>query len=485
MKRLLFTISAILFSASLFGQGSDDALLYSQTQYQGTAKALGMANALGAVGGDMTATCINPAGLGLYRSDEFTASLNLLNNLNHSNYYGEANNANKTRLTIPNIGYVSTKQRSNYRNLRFTQFGIGLTRTNDFNNCTYAKGINPTSSLIYNYLSKIDGFSTSDIQNYYPFDIYPAWQTYLIDIYNDDLGEYYGSPIPQGGIWQSHRNNFKGRSEEWTFASSANYADRLFLGISLGMGHIKREGTREFGESLPYNSDISTDFRQWSFTENISSIGWGFNIKTGLIYHASNWLRIGAAFHSPTIYGFEETWQTETTSLIEDITKKYISQESHYEYTFISPLKWVGSMAFVVGQEAIVSLDAEYTNYGAARFKANDYDYGNTNVSIRETFGRTANFRIGAEWRMGNSYLRLGGGYYGSPYGLGDADGSLKKASAGISLPLSLSTTVDFAYELTLGKSLVYLYDAGSLGIDPISQSQYRNNVAVTLKARY
>ena len=133
MKKTLTTIIALLSLITAFAQGVDDACLFSQTYYQGTAKATGMGNALGAVGGDMTSVCINPAGMGIYRSSEFTTSLSLMDNYHSSNYYGTDNGANKMRLSIPNIGFVSAKQKSNYRPLRFTQFGIGLTRTNDFN----------------------------------------------------------------------------------------------------------------------------------------------------------------------------------------------------------------------------------------------------------------------------------------------------------------------------------------------------------------
>ena len=488
MKRIPTTTLSILFAVTLFGQGSDDACLFSQTYYQGTAKALGMGNALGAVGGDMTAVCINPAGMGVYRSSEFTTSLNLMDNFHTSDYYGTQNSANKMRLSIPNIGWVTTKQRSNYRALRFTQFGIGLTRTNDFNLHTFAKGINPTSSMIDNYLNRIDGYAQTELQDAFPYDIYPAWSTYLVDLYEDESGPYYSSPVPQGGIWQGQENTFKGRSEEWTFAGSANYFDKLFVGISANLAHVKRVGKRVFSESHPDGADPASGFNQWSFTENLSSSGWGGNVKVGFIYHANSWLRFGGAFHSPTIYAFNESWQTETESEILRITRKYISPESHYEYTFIKPLKWVGSMAFVLGQSGMVSLDAEYTNYGAARFYAvadDDYDYSPKNEEIKNAFGKTFTFRLGSEWSMGSSYLRVGAAYYGSPFGLGEKNGSVKKASCGISIPVDFDTTFDFAYELTYGQSNYLLYDAGTLGIDPVTQKQFKSNLAVTLKVRF
>lgn len=487
MKKTITTILAILFLTPVFGQGIDDAFQFSQTYYQGTGKALGMGNALGAVGGDMTSVSINPAGMGIYRSSELTMTLGLVDNYHSSNYYDNQTHANKMRVSIPNLGYIWTKQRSNFRPLRYTQFGIVFNRLNDYNSHTFAKGINPNSSLIDSYLGKIDGYSENDIQDAFPYDIYPAWSTYLIDIYQDEQGDYYSSPVPQGGIWQSLKNKFKGRSEEWTLAWSANFSDKLFFGASLGIQHIKRTGTRVFSESMPEHSDISTDFNKWSFTEELSSISWGVNGKFGLIWHTNHWLRFGAAFHTPSIYGFDESWQTETESQINWITRKYISPESHYEYLFVQPLKWIGSMAFVVGQSGIISMDAEYTNYSAARFITafdDDFDYTLKNDEIKASFSRTLNFRLGSEWRLQNSYLRLGAGYYGSPLGFGKSNGSVKKASAGISIPAGSSTTFDFAYELTLGERNFTLYNPEPIEIQPVAQSQVKNLFMVSMRIR-
>ena len=81
--------------------------------------------------------------------------------------------------------------------------------------------------------------------------------------------------------------------------------------------------------------------------------------------------------------------------------------------------------------------------------------------------------------------MRLGAGYYGSPFGLGEKGGSVKKASCGISVPVSPDTTFDFAYELTYGQSYHILYDAGELGIESVTQKQFKNLVAATLKVKF
>ena len=485
MKKTLIIAAALLIQTVAFAQGVDDACLFSQTYYQGTAKALGMGNALGAVGGDMTAVCINPASMGIYRSSELTTSLSLSDNYTPSTYYGNKKDGTIFRFSIPNVGYVHAKERSNYKALRYTQFGVGLTRTNDFNIHSISKGLNPTSSRTNNsyFLNQINNIHPDDL----PDDSWYLWQTYLIDDHTDSTGYFYTSNVPQNNILQSQEYNFKGRSDEWNFTFSSNFNERLFIGVSLNLNYIKREGEQVFEESREPNAN--TDFVSWNSTERIKSTAVGCNAKLGVIYRANNWLRIGCAFHSPGLYSFNETRQVNTESrFVRSDYHKYTGEEYTYKYTFISPLKCVGSLAFVVKEQGMISLDMEYSNYGAARFKTasnDDYDYDPTNNAIKDKYGHTLNVRLGTEWYVGGTYLRFGTAYYGSPFGFGQTGGSVKKVSCGVSVPVSASTSFDFAYELSHGKNFITLYDAGDLGIESITHSNYRHLLLTTLKIRF
>ena len=51
---------------SLFAQGFYDALRYSTDEIQGTARFRGMSGAFGALGGDMSAVSLNPAGSAVF-----------------------------------------------------------------------------------------------------------------------------------------------------------------------------------------------------------------------------------------------------------------------------------------------------------------------------------------------------------------------------------------------------------------------------------
>ena len=67
----------VLSSGWLFAQGELDAYRFSQMELNGTARSMSMGGAFGALGGDMSVMSHNPAGLGVYRSSEVQATLNL------------------------------------------------------------------------------------------------------------------------------------------------------------------------------------------------------------------------------------------------------------------------------------------------------------------------------------------------------------------------------------------------------------------------
>ncbi|MDA3853446.1 MAG: hypothetical protein PF444_04305, partial [Bacteroidales bacterium] len=72
MKRitLIITLFASLFSIS--AQTAFDALSFSREVSGGTARYMSMGGAFSALGGDFSTLSVNPAGIGIYRSNEFT-----------------------------------------------------------------------------------------------------------------------------------------------------------------------------------------------------------------------------------------------------------------------------------------------------------------------------------------------------------------------------------------------------------------------------
>ena len=90
----------------LFGQGVIDALKYSQQDIRGTARYMGMAGAFGALGGDITTLSQNPAGIGVYRNSDISATIDLSNQVSSVNTAGNKYSDNKFSVACNNFGVV-------------------------------------------------------------------------------------------------------------------------------------------------------------------------------------------------------------------------------------------------------------------------------------------------------------------------------------------------------------------------------------------
>lgn len=491
----ILILSALLsIGLGLHAQGVDDAILNSQVMYEGTARSMAMGNATGAVGGDLTAVCINPAGLGLYRSQEITFSLAPQYHFCITDYYGTSHYTQKLRATVPSMGLVIAAESSNYKPLRYFQLSIGMTRTNEFSYRQQTKGLNPASSLVDSYLQTANGIDElvnpiidpgRYLKDNYPYDLSPAWETYLIDRFTDSLGNlYFNSPVPQGDVWQTDNITSRGRSEEWTIALATNFYDKFFFGTSLGLAHMKRISTRKYEETP---NDANSNFFNWEHTEELGDTSWGVNLKIGVIYYPVSWLRVGAAWHSPTLYSIGEAWSTETQTTLKgdhgtQDYHRYLSPTLDWSYEFYTPNTFIGSMAFIIGQHGMVSADVEYMNYGASKFRFDNEEQG-----FKEVLKPTFNFRAGTEWRIRQYFLRCGAAYYGSPYGFGKNYGSVKKVGLGFGYSVSQETSWDFAYELTQSTTAYtpyqYYVDGQNIVEDAV-RHQWRNKLVVTLKVR-
>ena len=62
MKKIATTIILSLAAAAVYAQTANDAYMFSENQYEGTARTMAMGNAFTALGGDLGSIGINPAG---------------------------------------------------------------------------------------------------------------------------------------------------------------------------------------------------------------------------------------------------------------------------------------------------------------------------------------------------------------------------------------------------------------------------------------
>lgn len=73
-KKLTLVALSLLVSMGMGAQTIYDVTKMTEKDLNGTARFVGMGGAMGALGGDMSTIATNPAGIGIYRSNDVTAS---------------------------------------------------------------------------------------------------------------------------------------------------------------------------------------------------------------------------------------------------------------------------------------------------------------------------------------------------------------------------------------------------------------------------
>ena len=136
-----------------------------------------------------------------------------------------------------------------------------------------------------------------------------------------------------------------------------------------------------------------------------------------MIVRVTDGIRLGAAFHTPTWYNMSERYSSSMRSIVNGNDYYAESPEGSYSYKLNTPMKFIGSLAFIFGKFGILSFDYEYNNYTTMKLKANDYNFSNENRTIDNLYTKSGHtFRAGAEYKFESLSFRLGGAYYGSPF---------------------------------------------------------------------
>ena len=69
-KKIVMMAFATLATVSVGAQSAYDAMNIASNDLNGTARFVGMGGAMGALGGDISTIGTNPAGIGIYRSND-------------------------------------------------------------------------------------------------------------------------------------------------------------------------------------------------------------------------------------------------------------------------------------------------------------------------------------------------------------------------------------------------------------------------------
>ena len=114
-------------------QTSYNAGLLMENQLNGTARFMGMGGAMSALGADLSTLATNPAGIGLYRSNDVAFSLGWFQPTAKAEFNGESTDTKHSKFSFDQIGFVYSSKVGNRTAIRFLNFGFNYRKVKNFN----------------------------------------------------------------------------------------------------------------------------------------------------------------------------------------------------------------------------------------------------------------------------------------------------------------------------------------------------------------
>ncbi len=372
----------------------------------GTARYVGMGGAMDALGAEISTMGSNPAGIGLFRKNQVSASLSVVSQEDGKTFQ----NGSKTHVSFDQIGVVFSGRtgKTSYLN-----FGFNFHKNRNFNHVLYAaRALNGSSQSTQTVIK--DGVGLSDTQAWSQLDdLY--FGNMLYDKSTDMIYSYEGEAY-------DFNRAVTGYIGEFDFNISGNIKNRLYLGLTVGVQNVNYKNYSEYYETL--NSTKVTDVL---ISDNHKITGTGFNIKAGLIFRPveESPFRIGLSVASPTFYRLT----TENYTTIGGNVDRSSAKE---DFRFNTPWKFGLSLGHTVGNYLALGAVYEYADYGACDMRTIDGTYydpyydtyssssstdNNMKRHTEETLKGVHTVKLGAEFKVDkNIALRLGYNYVSPMY---------------------------------------------------------------------
>lgn len=522
MKKIMMALALACMAGGAYAQSIYDAAKATDKDLNGTARFVGMGGAMGALGGDISTMGTNPAGIGLFRSNDIMTSFSF--NVYNTDATPQNDNKvsnNKNRFSFDNIGFVYAQKMSNEATLRYLNFGFNYHRSKTlYGNMNMGSrlgkynGIGLSQTLMMeDQAYGVDNNTLSDQNVYNNNDMgwlsALGWNGYLLN--ETGVGTKKYSTIAPDNPYSTYLTREKGGVDEYDFNVALNLSDRIYLGFTLGIYDMDYHKYTEYGES--FNQGAGYMLKSW---DRIN--GTGGDIKMGVILRPieSSPFRIGLAVHSPIFY---ELTYTTSARLESDVFMTGENKLTHYnvdtydkvgdmkrEFNLQTPWKFQGSLGYTIGSSIALGAEYEYADYSSIKFKDRDNNDWTWETGQCSMLKGVHTLRLGAEYKVIPEFaFRLGYNYITSAF----------KSEAFKSIPLNSIMTdtgfanakacnnytfglgyrgasfyADFAYQLSKYNSDFYsfynTFDNNTVVTEPAAKmTKTRSQVLLTLGMRF
>lgn len=470
-KHIILIAVGCMAGMTTYGQSAIDAYRFSQPDLKGTARFMSMGGAFGALGGDLSTLSQNPAGIGVYRSNEVGFTLDLDFQKSTSDAQGMKTGVDQTKFLLNNIGGVATLRlpSATVPNLNF---GFTYNKGASFNR-RYRGNIPRLDMSMSNYIAGMAnnaGLTVADVESSDYFNPYnpngggiaAPWLTilgydgFLINPNGDPNDPYWtgqwgtagtidGTAVPATSGSGYFDVIEKGSVDEYNIAIGGNIANKVFWGMNFDIINFDYRLQSLYGENLnnAWVYDTSSDNLQqtssnWNMQNLYRANGSGFNYQLGVIVKPIQELRIGLAVHTPTWYNLTETYSADLVGSYYGSNYNPMTNNGtpgYNDVNFRTPWKIIASAAGVIGSKFIISADYEWQAYQYMKFSEPSYNdgyyydyysmagspfnpdiYADTNLDIKNYYQQTNTLRLGAEYRITPKFsVRAGYCFVSSP----------------------------------------------------------------------
>ncbi len=480
MKKITMIALAMFTAVGAGAQTIYDATNIAQKELNGTARFVGMGGAMGALGGDISTIGTNPAGIGIYRSNDAMLTFGYSMTGTESNYVGNKFETNKNRWSFDNAGFVIASKIGNHTPLRYVNFGFNYHKSKSFYKNMTMQGL--MGSIDNQYVSQVRSMAqqATDAQDY----VYHNYNQQRLnwesnDIYRDSEAGWLGAVGYQGSLLFENRqtgspdsydpyipseadayflSRERGGIDQYDFNISFNINDRFYFGVTLGAYDVDYNKYSLYDEKYAYTLEGDThvyDDEGYSLESFNRIHGSGFDFKFGAIFRPieDSPLRIGLAVHTPIYYKLTYTTGALLTSdlyLPDDAGNERLTRTTVDTYSalggrdmdrdFKLQTPWVfnASLGYTVGNNLALGAEYEYEDYSSMKFKYPEgdemaWETGEADLCMKGV----STLRLGAEYKPIPAFsLRAGYNYSTAAY----------KKDAIKALPSnSINTDTDFA----------------------------------------
>ena len=352
MKRYLYILLIFICQLSV----AQDVQRLAERGVMGTARYVGMGGAMTAIGADPSAVMDNPAGLGLYRRNEITATVDFTSD--YTRQVGSIDSYQRNRFTTPNItGVMAWGNHNKQKGFVFNNFMFSYNRIANFNRDIVVKGKDlGMVSTICNITNDKGGLAEESLMNL-PWDnIDIAWlsilgyETYLID----PAGNNQWTPAVDfidGSVSVSESGSY----DQYTLSWACNVSNQWYIGLGLNVPYLSYTKHVSILETNRINSAELKSMYHLS--------GVGVSGAIGLVYRPIQSLRIGASFQTPTIINLSAQTEGDMYSTINGEKYELLTPSSGVIATELAaPLRTSVSIASQITNKGLIALQYDYAH---------------------------------------------------------------------------------------------------------------------------